>query len=54
MSDSIALSHEIILLLIEQYRLHPVLWDVKNPIYKNRVKRNIALETISKRINLPS
>ena len=40
-------SRAALLHLIEVYRQHPCLWNVKLDIYKDRNKRAAALQTIS-------
>lgn len=46
-------TQEKVLLLIDVYRKHPVLWDNRNKYYRDKNKRNDALSEISSAIDEP-
>lgn len=51
MADKKSWSKEETLSLISHWELHPVLWDVKNKNYRNRIKKQNALRTIGAALN---
>lgn len=43
---------DLVLQLIELYRDNPVLWDPRNPNYKDRTKKSDAWKAISSKLNV--
>lgn len=49
----VVLGNETVLLLIELYQSHGLLWDTSNHDYRNKIKKNDAWEDIAKALKLP-
>ncbi|KAF6197577.1 hypothetical protein GE061_008541 [Apolygus lucorum] len=46
-------AHEEVCLLIENYEANPILWDIRHPDYRDRVKKNLVTEKLANNFNCP-